>query len=540
MEDLVNRTLYLGDCIRVGRKSLNEVAINKPYFSGVHCEIDVVFAPLGDGEALTNKLSCRVCDRSSNGTWLVKTNGIPQSSLEKSEVLKRMAVRLKKDVRKELSCGDCVLLLSPLHPDCMQFRFLLERGIHNQQFVFRQLPCSAGDKPGAHSSHTLDRGVTSHCADYKVIMPTSGMKRGAEAIDSPPTTTKLLRLEAEGMDANLVTKEADLQSTNLLDADNKEAEDVGLEHCAGGNNHSSQSNLVPGETHSCLVKSAPAPSLESDKVTSRCVSVLLGLIPSSTAVGPDGTGLQAVADSDPPSSSTIAGIPAAPSSSVMGIPAPPSTPSVSAVSSSGTLTTTDSRPSTCHPTSSEEERCIHCSKLFPIPDLPSHCESCSEKMDVDGSCEVVRSKPSVDPHILEYCPHCLELYPLEELLNHCEECNLVCSDHVTPSEISSLMRDPSYELCPVCHGWFPVLELFSHVDSCTSIGGSKDRLDDGAEDVVEVDGRVSPADPDPARRYTLDTYEGTHVDSSTVSHFSETDTGPKTDTTDVAKVSIIV
>ena len=229
MEDLINRTLRPGDSIRVGRKSLSEVTINRPYFSGVHCEIDVTFAP---HDSSPNKLSCGVCDRSSNGTWLVRlsSNGIGQSSLDETEVVRRNATRLKKGVREELTCGDCVLLLSPLHPDCRHFRFVLERGPHDQEFVFRQLPFSLHGAGAAH------RGMDPPSSGRNLTTPTLGVKRGPDGRDTPPVTTKILRLDNKNIDANCLNFE--LKTNCKESTDNKETEDFGHH---GDYDHSSTS-----------------------------------------------------------------------------------------------------------------------------------------------------------------------------------------------------------------------------------------------------------------------------------------------------------
>ena len=292
MEDLINRTLRLGDSVRVGRKSFNEVAINRPYLSGVHCELDVTSVP---ASSTCDKLSCGVCDRSSNGTWLVRTSGedIQQSSLDKTEFIKSNAVRLRKGVREELTCGDCVLLLAPFHPDCRQFRFVLERGSNDQELAFRQLPYSLGadaspspnkhmatsdhnmakttptigvkrgsdasDSPPAKTTPTIGvkRGSDASDSPPAKTTPTIGVKRGSDASDSPPATRKILRLERKNVDVNCMNFELEggpnrKESTDVLG--NKATVDGRHGDC----DHSSASpEVIPSLRHEPSVELCP-------------------------------------------------------------------------------------------------------------------------------------------------------------------------------------------------------------------------------------------------------------------------------------------
>ncbi len=96
--------------------------MNRPYLSSLHFQVNMSSHESG--------YRCRVLDHSYNGTWF-----LPAGSTELGE-----AVRLTKGERRDLTCGDTLLLVSPHHVHCEELMFTLEQGKREGECILRQLP----------------------------------------------------------------------------------------------------------------------------------------------------------------------------------------------------------------------------------------------------------------------------------------------------------------------------------------------------------------------------------------------------------------
>ena len=165
-----------------------------------------------------------------------------------------------------------------------------------------------------------------------------------------------------------------------------------------------------------------------------------------------------------------------------------------------------------------QECCPICSKLFPVTELAAHSELCQCLLGanpdrVKEEAPVTLPSPSVREADVctEYCPNCMKLFPLPELIAHSESCTH-CTTSITTSTTSdsasiptavpskpAVIRDTSVEQCPNCFKLFPVMALIVHSEEC--LRSSAAMVSDGREardSAIETDGG--------GRRYDLETH----------------------------------
>ena len=149
-------TLKRGEPVTIGCSPLCEVVIQSRFLSGKHCEVAMTTDPAaaggaGSGGDKHRQARYTVCDTSSNGTWLLrKTGNRPDEGthsvagvLNSANAMKR-AKKLVKGRREELNPGDCILLLSPLHHQCLKFVFVLMKSEGDRPCALQRLSCDQG------------------------------------------------------------------------------------------------------------------------------------------------------------------------------------------------------------------------------------------------------------------------------------------------------------------------------------------------------------------------------------------------------------
>ena len=143
------------------------------------------------------------------------------------------------------------------------------------------------------------------------------------------------------------------------------------------------------------------------------------------------------------------------------------------------------------------ERCTFCSKNFPISELVSHAQICS---DANTKC-IVESEPSPDSDEYELCPHCSEDFPLTQLVPHVQLCTKNPESTHSSGENSfreNLQssfgedRESSLELCPHCNCGeeFPIAVLVDHAQTCTK-NPKRKKLEDMNENSLRENPEIS-------------------------------------------------
>lgn len=201
---LINKVLHVGDSVRIGRKPTCEVTVKCPFISSIHCKIEVVGskeeAPTGEEQRSSkedksgNDLHFFVSDLSSNGTWLAQTDlkspdTVNRRNADSGKDL-RSAKKLVAKTKEEIVPGDCILLLSPLHKSCMQYRFVVKR--NGSECALEQLPATY-----SWSRVTLD-GDSSSVSEAESSASSKSVK-----LESAATTKKSTTVGGGSIDGKL-------------------------------------------------------------------------------------------------------------------------------------------------------------------------------------------------------------------------------------------------------------------------------------------------------------------------------------------------
>ena len=133
---LIRKVLHSGDSVKIGRKSSCEVLVKSPFVSGTHCKVEVTSSENGTSKK-SGDLHFFVSDLSSNGTWLLKDPSNGDCTAKSGGKDCRSAKKLGK-TREEFIPGDCILLLAPVHKECMQYRFVVTK--KGSECILEQLP----------------------------------------------------------------------------------------------------------------------------------------------------------------------------------------------------------------------------------------------------------------------------------------------------------------------------------------------------------------------------------------------------------------
>lgn len=379
-------------CVRLGRQDPCEVVVANPSVSKLHCYLEVEKGAK-DGES---RPSCFVRDVSTNGTWVLRGGRAGDESVTStvgSVPARLTAEKLAKGKRVELAVGDTLLLLAPRHEESQQCRFVLEMG-EDKEFTLRQ--CLPGEN----------------------------------AMSDKP------REKEEEKGLNEITQEG--KPGSGTDIDQQSAVEVGR------------------------VKEKRASSVE---VKYMGATKRMKLEPIETSVGASTAEADGPEDTDSKKCALVA--------------------------SSGSGTGIEM---------SSEERCPICRKLFPPSDLVLHSASCQvfsdNECDTQEPADSDSSSAASSPHTLppgpcalktavsvEHCPKCLKLFPVPELVSHWESCTSPAPEdpdtHVTvpvlthSAETVSSAREclaaevhSETELCPICMKPFPISELLVHSENC--------------------------------------------------------------------------
>lgn len=145
MEESHFTPLVFGKCILIGRKSCN-ININDIRISSVHCEVGSVKMEDWD---MFPACTAYVEDKSSNGTWLCRKEGLHSWGACK---------KLTKGMKINFSPGDFILLLPPSVDAPDYCAFSLESNEFCNQFGLQHLTVAELKKRTIKSGDSLDVG----------------------------------------------------------------------------------------------------------------------------------------------------------------------------------------------------------------------------------------------------------------------------------------------------------------------------------------------------------------------------------------------
>ena len=177
---LISKVLHVGDSVRIGRKPTCEVMVKCPFISSIHCRIEVVgskettltgeIRPSFKENKNGDDLHFFVSDLSSNGTWLLKANLKTSYAANSRRMLVgkdlRHAKKLVAKAKMEILPEDCILLLSPSHKNCMEYRFVVK--VKGSECTLEQLPSTyGGDTKSASMEGSCVSSKLASAAVYK-------------------------------------------------------------------------------------------------------------------------------------------------------------------------------------------------------------------------------------------------------------------------------------------------------------------------------------------------------------------------------------
>ena len=382
---LVNKRLKAGDKIKIGRNVTCELVIKSPFISGIHCSVEARTSSANPSNDSKLNLHYVVQDLSSNGTWILRGT-VDETSRSKLDSVKlKLAKKLNKRSDERLLPGDCILLLAPLHKQCMQYIFTLTTSDdHNNDCILKQLPYSPSKTA---NSHSLSNAINMKQCLSSVSNSSQqhGVKRKSPVTAAVDTSKKAKFKHSSSAGSSSTT------------------------HCYNGDER-------------VLEKSKPAVK-DSKEEMERCPSCWklfpVTDLPIHCPICQDSKSNEA-------------------KSNVRAASPTPTKDSVIVIHDSPELKSRGDRHSAPDVSESLEsimEQCPKCLEIFPLIELVVHAEICSTKMEIsDGGTAPSLSKgPS-----LEQCPLCLEMFSITELISHSEAC---CGTTPSSGECISLLDE---------------------------------------------------------------------------------------------------
>ena len=466
---IIKRTLRRESCVRLGRQDPCEVVVANPSVSKLHCYLEVEKGAR-DGES---RPSCFVKDVSTNGTWVLRggrAGGESVASTVGSVTSRPTAEKLEKGKRVELAVGDTLLLLAPRHEESRQCRFVLEMG-EGEEITLRQcLPGenASSDKPREREE---EEGMN-EIEPGRKLGPGTDLDQQSSVEVGRVEEKRMSTVEAEGIGAAKRMKLEPIEtSVGASTAEGDGPEDTGSEkHALIANGSSGAVEVFREERCPICRKLFPPSDLVIHSATCQVFS-------------DNECDTQEPVDSDS-----------------------------SSASSPRTL------PPFALKTAVSVEHCPKCLKLFPIPELVSHWESCTLPVPEDPDTHSVIPVPmhtaetlvghtqerlTADVHSeIELCPNCMKPFPLSELLVHSESCREpatedkglsaeagsgVVASSATPVEErrvytlephvpTAASTGPELEQCAYCLKDVLLSELVSHSHTCPMRGRSEVRM----------------------------------------------------------------
>ena len=450
------KSLKAGSLCVIGRLTSSDVIITHKSISGKHCTIQTQksekeVVDLTDGsDGINNSLQCTIVDHSSNGTWVL-------SSKDPTKPF-----RLIKRRKTNIVVGDIIMLLSPSHPESAQCRYVLEKGINEEELVL----CKALLLP--HRTLSKRANIGGDCEiSCKILKKSKDFEEQTEnskelilvGIDNKPIPVTSTGTAAEpvtddhGSYYSACTSRVPVASVHRLPVSTASvlpveavppfsltlspvsdaptlARELSQEECPKCFHSFTVVELV-SHVNECNPSLLPTEDKEEEK--DKCC-YCLNLFPISK--------LFAHACSCPAMLEKVA--------------VPPTTLSLSPVSDAPTLARELS-----------QEECPKCFHSFNVVELVSHINECNASLLPTEDKEEEKDK----------CCYCLNLFPISKLVAHACSCPAMLEKVAVPpatlslspvSDAPTLARELSQEECPKCFHSFNVVELVSHINECNA------------------------------------------------------------------------
>ena len=404
--------LRAGDCVRVGRREPCEVVVENPSVSKLHCYLEVE-------KTIDSKLNCFVKDVSANGTWVkrIKDTSSVAATNSRQAAAGAGVVRLERGRREELEVGAILLLLSPQHRDSWQCCFQLEAGNDDGEIVLCQYsvkPDEANSKLKTEASGSEEKKKDLGGGESEVAEPTEGKYVSCVATEGDGRVICGKRLSVGAGEEEAASKRVKLD-------------------CGVGSTATDRPGSLDGEDVKRKYGHFPTEGLKLELASAELEAVPEQRCPICRRLFP-------LTELIPHSADCQA---------------------FGSISGSSGVSECDTQEPVSGPESPGHPTLIH----------PPPPHALSKRMSV------------------EHCPKCMKLFPVPELVSHWESCSptapvLLPSDSCTPMSTTAVTvktdAASAYSTadspdgpetlttqCPVCEKYFSISDVFVHVKSCT-------------------------------------------------------------------------